>query len=298
MEQPPLAAVDPYPLTNPQSPPGHPGNLTPAQSEKLKLVREKLLSLGYTKRLDDATLLRFLRARKFNIHQMLEMFTNCEKWRTEFGVDDLVKNFKYEEKEAVFQYYPQFYHKTDKEGRPVYIEQLGKIDLKKMYQITTQERMLQNLVYEYEVLAEERFPACSRMSGGLIETSCTIMDLKGVGLTSIHSVYSYVKQASRISQDYYPERMGKLYLVNAPWGFSSAFNLIKGFLDEDTVKKIHVLGSSYQKHLLAQIPAENLPLRFGGKCDCPGGCEFSDAGPWHDPQWMNKKVTATVESEK
>lgn len=39
------------------------------------------------------------------------------------------------------------------DGRPLYIEQLGSIDLKKMLQITTMDRMLQNLVVEYEKLA-------------------------------------------------------------------------------------------------------------------------------------------------
>lgn len=101
--------------------------------------------------------MRFLRARKFNLQQSLEMFIKCEKWRKEFGVDDLIKNFHYDEKEAVSKYYPQFYHKTDIDGRPVYVEQLGNIDLKKLYQITTPERMMQNLVYEYEMLALKRF---------------------------------------------------------------------------------------------------------------------------------------------
>ena len=44
-------------------------------------------------------------------------FVDCEKWRKEFGpkgLDDLVRNFEYTEKAQVFEYYPQFYHKTDK----------------------------------------------------------------------------------------------------------------------------------------------------------------------------------------
>ena len=99
------------------------------------------------------------------------------------------------------------------------------------------------------------------------------------------SVYGYVKQASAMSQNYYPERLGRLYLINAPWGFSTVFSVVKGWLDPITVEKIHVLGSGYQKELLGQVPAENLPVIFGGTCDCPGGCALSDEGPWTDPQW-------------
>ena len=41
-------------------------------------------------------------------------FVECEAWRTEFDLDNLVRNFDYKEKAQVFEYYPQYYHKTDK----------------------------------------------------------------------------------------------------------------------------------------------------------------------------------------
>jgi hypothetical protein len=75
-------------------------------------------------------------------------------------------------------------------------------------------------------------------------------------------------------------------MINAPFGFSTAFRIVRPLLDPVTVSKIFILGSSYQGELLKQIPAENLPTKFGGKCDCVGGCELSDAGPWHDPEYM------------
>lgn len=175
----------------------------------------------------------------------------------------------------------------------MYIEQLGKIDLAAMLKITTEERMIQNLVLEYERLADPRLPACSRKAGKLLETCCTIMDLKGVGVTSIPQAYGFLRRVSAISQNYYPERLGKLYIINAPWGFSGVFNMVKGFLDPVTVEKIHVLGGKYQTELLGQIPAENLPKLFGGSCECESGCELSDAGPWKDPQYQGPATAPT-----
>jgi hypothetical protein len=214
----------------------------------------------------------------------------------------------------VFKYYPQYYHKTDKvrlsthdraimaagrcperkslttlqDGRPLYIEQLGNVDLTALGKITSQERMVQNLVCEYEKMADPRLPACSRKSGYLLETSCTIMDLKGVGIGKATSVYGYLGVVSQISQNYYPERLGKMYIINAPWGFSGVFSVVKKFLDPVTSAKIHVLGSGYQKELLAQVPAENLPKAFGGSCQCEKGCQLSDAGPWWDAEWAKE----------
>jgi hypothetical protein len=45
------------------------------------------------------------------------MFTECEKWRKHFGVDEIVKTFSFDEKPLVSAYYPQYYHKTDKVGQ-------------------------------------------------------------------------------------------------------------------------------------------------------------------------------------
>lgn len=117
-------------------------------------------------------------------------FVDCENWRKTFGgkgVHDLTQNFVYTEKSQVFEFYPQYYHKTDKDGRPVYIEQLGKIDLNKLAKITTDDRMLQNLVVEYEKLADPRLPACSRKSGVLLETCCTISKTEGSALAYLET---------------------------------------------------------------------------------------------------------------
>ena len=274
-----------YPqITAPTDQTGYTSNLTPEQKTTLDIFRQQLTELGYKDRLDDASLLRFLRARKFDIQKAIDMFVACEKWREDFGVNTILKDFHYEEKPIVAKMYPTYYHKTDKDGRPVYFEELGKVDLVKMLKITTQERMLKNLVWEYEAMCQYRLPACSRKAGYLVETSCTVLDLLGISVTSAYNVIGYVREASKIGQDYYPERMGKFYLINAPFGFSTAFKLFKPFLDPVTVSKIHILGYSYKKELLKQIPPQNLPVKFGGMSDVSDDdILLKDVGPWRDP---------------
>ncbi|OAV90752.1 hypothetical protein PTTG_00026 [Puccinia triticina 1-1 BBBD Race 1] len=285
---------------------GRVGHLTAEQAELLKKFKLELATEGYFKEgtgpekavmygggltgasHDDATLLRFLRARKFDLAKSKLMFIDCEKWRKEFKVDELYNTFEYPEKKEVDAIYPQFYHKTDQDGRPLYIEQLGKLDLTKLYKVTTPERQLQRLVVEYERFLRDRLPVCSMEHQKLIETSCTIMDLQGVGLSQFWKVKNYVQEASHLSQSYYPETMGKFYIINSPYLFSTVWSLVKPWLDEVTVKKIQILDSSYQKTLLLQIPAESLPKTLKGKCECSEGCSMSDAGPWKDSEVVAK----------
>ena len=158
------------------------------------------------------------------------------------------------------------------------------VNMTELRKITTEERQLRALVYEYEMFLLERLPACSKAVGHPVETSCTILDLKGVGIKAFWDVKGYVQQASNIGQNYYPETMGKFYIINAPWAFTAVWAVIKPWLDEVTVKKIDIIGASYKEKLLAQITAENLPKEFGGKCQCAGGCSLSDAGPWNPPK--------------
>ncbi|CAE6386060.1 unnamed protein product [Rhizoctonia solani] len=292
---PPAAPVDPLA--------GRVGHLTPEQEQTLAQFKAELQTEGHfvPERHDDPTLLRFLRARKFDLVKSKEMIIACEEWRKKFGVDDIVKNFHFKEKEQVNKFYPQYYHKMDKDGRPVYIERLGSVNVTELAKVTTEERQLQNLVLEYERFLHERLPACSAAAGAPVETSCTILDLKGVGISSFFSVKDYVMKASAIGQNYYPETMGKFYIINTPFMFSTVWNVIKPWLDPVTVAKISIPSSSAtEKELLAQIPKENLPADLGGSCNCPGGCSLSDQGPWNDPKYKDmaknkvKAPTATT----
>lgn len=42
------------------------------------------------------------------------MFSECEQWRKDQNVDEIVKTFKFDENPLVTVYYPRYYHKTDK----------------------------------------------------------------------------------------------------------------------------------------------------------------------------------------
>ncbi|TDL15807.1 hypothetical protein BD410DRAFT_796010 [Rickenella mellea] len=264
-------------------PPGRLGNLSIPQNHALEKFRTQLKEDGLyvEERMDDATLLRFLRARKWDVPLAKKMLAEAEQWRKDFGVDEIYKNFDYKERVEVDKYYPQYYHRTDKEGRPVYVERLGNINVAELRKITTPERQLKALVLEYERFLKERLPACSLAAGHPIETSCTILDLKGVGLKAFWSVKDYVQDASRVGQNYYPETMGKFYIINAPWMFATVWSVIKAWLDPVTVAKISIPQGDGRKELLEQIEAENLPSEFGGTCKCVGGCSLSDAGPWN-----------------
>jgi hypothetical protein len=59
------------------------------------------------------------------------------------------------------------------------------------------------------------------------------MDMKGLHLGLWNKVTTrFVKAATKISSDHYPEGMGKMLIVNAPWIFNGIYSLVKGWIDE------------------------------------------------------------------
>jgi len=170
----------------------HTRNLDEKQQFALEELKASLKGdelLGEARR-TDAWLLRFLRARKWDVELAKEMLLKAERWRNEFGTDEVVKDFTFDEKHEVTKYYPQYYHKTDKEGRPIYIERLGNLNMSELRKITTEERMLKYYVLETERFHSVRLPACSLQSDRPVETICTILDLRGVGLRIFWDVHS------------------------------------------------------------------------------------------------------------
>lgn len=126
-------------------------------------------------------------------------------------------------------------------------------------------------------------PACSENSGQIVDGTVIIIDAKGLGLKLVTGkVKQYMDLSSKISQNYYPEILHKMFIINTSFIFNMLWSLAKGFIDARTRKKIVIKKEDFLDELMEQIDLDNLPEFLGGNCTCSefGGCMLSDAGPW------------------
>lgn len=277
---------------------GFPGDCSDEQLATLEKFKKEVAAKGISNpRFNDPYYLRFLRARKFDLTKSLAMFYDFVKWRGENDVDN-IESYVFGEISEVKQFYPHGYFRTDKEGRPIYIERIGLLKIQNLFKVTTQDRLVKYYIQSYERLVNDILPACTKKFNKRVDQSFTILDLKGASMKMASGqVYDFIKLASGIGQNYYPEIMGKMFIINAPMLFSGVWAIIKVWLDEKTRNKIKILGTSFQKELLEHIDAENLPDFLGGKCTVADYGENLDIeqGPWLE---VEKKEEVQVEEQK
>ncbi|KAE9598364.1 putative CRAL-TRIO lipid binding domain, CRAL/TRIO domain-containing protein [Lupinus albus] len=264
-------------------------------------LREKLIERGsLPPRHDDYhTLLRFLKAANFSTEKTIQIWEAMLAWRKEFRTDTILEDFVFEEREEVLQYYPQGYHGIDKEGRPIYIERLGKAHPSRLMHITTIDRYLKYHVQEFERALQEKFPACSIAAKRRISSTTTILDVEGLGMKNFSPTAANLLAAiTKIDNNYYPETLNRMYIINAGTGFKKMlWPAARKFLDPKTIAKIQILDPKSLHKLLEAIDSSQLPDFFGGSCTCTaeGGCLRSNKGPWNDPDIMKHvhKLDAT-----
>ncbi|KAI5122799.1 hypothetical protein M0805_000142 [Coniferiporia weirii] len=269
--------------------------LTEEHEATLRKFKQELLDEGIITEEGDSlgtqhdwVLLRFLRARKYNTKNAKLMIKNCLEWRRTVqtvGIDELYRRFDpydFPERQDVFKYWPIWYHKTDKLGRPVNVQSLGAIDTAGLYKVITPERFWESMVTTADGAMREILAGSSYAAGRIVDDIFVIVDLKDFGLNKFWQMKGLIRDSFQMSQDYFPETMGILVVINAPYSFSAIWNAVRPWLAKETQDKVRIFGADYKSFLLEHIDAENLPASLGGTCTCSdvGGCELSNVGPW------------------
>ncbi|KAI3802573.1 hypothetical protein L1987_30711 [Smallanthus sonchifolius] len=205
-----------------------------------------------SKEYDDLTLRRFLRARDLDIDKACTMFLKYLKWRKTFVPNGSISVSEIPNHIAQNKLFMQG---TDKSGRLItvvfggrhYPNKPGSLEEFKRYVVFTLERIISRTPP-----GQEKFVA--------------IADIQGWGYSN-SDIRGYLAALS-ILQDYYPERLGKMFVVHVPRVFMAAWKMVYPFIDEKTKKKIvFVENKQLKSTLLQDIDESQLPEIYGGKLE-------------------------------
>ncbi|RAH66311.1 CRAL-TRIO domain-containing protein [Aspergillus aculeatinus CBS 121060] len=236
---------------------------------------------------DDTTILRFLRAQRYNVNASFDQFQHFQTWRRENNIRNFYKDLDVDVYDETRKMYPQWIGRRDHEGRPIYVFQVRKLTkknlegylkfLSKASDSTSHDDSevpihVLHLHALYENLLQFVFPLVSELPQPdfkhPISSSTHIVDISNVSVFQFWSIRKYLQEASRIATAHYPETLGKVFVVGAPAFFKSVWEAISQWFDPETRSKIFVLSPVESKSfLLSHIAASDLPKEYGGELE-------------------------------
>ncbi|CAH1419069.1 unnamed protein product [Lactuca virosa] len=221
------------------------------EHKKIKQIRDIVEKQDPTsKEYDDLTIRRFLRAQDLDVDKASAMLLKFIKWRKTFVPNGSISVSEIPNELAQNKLFMQG---TDRSGRLItlvfggrhYQNKIGGLEEFKRFVTFTFERIT------------------SRMPPGQ-EKFVAIADVEGWGYSN-SDIRAYLASIS-ILQEYYPERLGKMFFLHVPYIFMAAWKMIYPFIDKKTREKIiFVENKELKSTLLKDIDESQLPEIYGGK---------------------------------
>ncbi|WFC96986.1 hypothetical protein MBRA1_003652 [Malassezia brasiliensis] len=221
-------------------------------------LREAFWSMTQTDA-PDATMLRFLRARKFDIDRALGMMVAALQFRMDMDLDEILRKGEeglQDEPGFMNQYrrgisYIEGSTSRERHELPIYF-----IHVARHFTNAQKIETLQRFV----LLAMEN--ARSLTTPPLMK-AVIVFDMAGFGLKNMD--WQCVLFILKCLEAYYPESLQRVYVHGAPWIFKGIWTVLQPLIDPDVQAKIRF--STKAKELEEYVPASRLRTGMGGTLD-------------------------------
>ncbi|XP_039724790.1 alpha-tocopherol transfer protein [Pteropus medius] len=202
--------------------------------------------------LTDSFLLRFLRARDFDLDLAWRLLKNYYKWRAEcpeISADLHPRSILGLLKAG----YLGVLRERDPTGSKVLIYRIAHWDPK----VFTAYDVFRVSLITSELIVQE------------VETQRNgikaVFDLEGWHFSHAFQITpSVAKKIAAVLTDSFPLKVRGIHLINEPIIFHAVFSMVKPFLTEKIKGRIHMHGTNYKESLLQHFP-DILPLEYGGE---------------------------------
>lgn len=121
-----------------------------------------------------------------------------------------------------------------------------------------------------------------------LDEMVVILDFRGWSLRR-NTPYRVVREGIGLLQDYYPERLGRVFLVNYPTSIRAAYTAISPIIDAGAREKIVWVSDDAATTLRKYIAPKSIPQFMGGELDA----KFPDAWPNIAEEWENPDLVAS-----
>ncbi|PWY67089.1 CRAL/TRIO domain-containing protein [Aspergillus sclerotioniger CBS 115572] len=234
---------------------------------------------------DDATLLRYLDARKMDPEAALQQFQEATKFHTEKHVLQLYDRISLENYEETRKMYPHWTGQRDRQGQPILMFDIAHWDSSTIatWQKTRQipcnsdvastainPVMIQRAAIHFDTITRFVLPLCSAMAdrpdpATPITKAVYIVDASSLGIKQSWDVRDVARDISGLLTTCYPETIDRIFVGNAPFYFPRIWAFMKHFVDPVTAEKLVITKSAdAYDTMLKHVDHDKIPSQFGG----------------------------------
>ncbi|KAG1212200.1 hypothetical protein G6F35_010404 [Rhizopus arrhizus] len=213
----------------------------------------------------DAVLLRFLRARKWDLDAAYNMLANTLRWRLHMRVDDIVALGESGIRDELNRLKPElgdsfvsqlgsgkaYLGGPDKAGRGICFINVN-LHRKEDQPFEVVKILTMYIMETSRVIVHQP-----------VEAACIVFNMDNFTLKNMD--FDFVKFLVTCFEAYYPETLGSCLIHKAPWVFSTVWNLITPLLDPVVASKIHFTKDVNELTQYVDISA--LPGNISGEKD-------------------------------
>lgn len=249
---------------------GYVGDLSPSQESCLQTFRHAVSSF-MTPVPPDHFLLRWLRAREFNVNKAEHMLRESMAWRKKVGADTILAD--YQPSELFLKLFPGGFLDCSPEGHACYLLPIGNIDIKGFLELVPADDIKRHALYLLESIMD-RLKRSSTQKNKVIETVFFIADFENFTMRQLYSwqVINLLTDMLKAYEDNYPEILEKAYVINAPRFFPLLWKFIRPFMTQRTVDKVAIYGTDdWKEGLMERFDPDFVPQHWGGNMVGPDG---------------------------
>ncbi|XP_022734457.1 phosphatidylinositol/phosphatidylcholine transfer protein SFH9-like isoform X2 [Durio zibethinus] len=181
-------------------------------------------------------LVRFLKARDWNVQKAHKMLIDCLQWRLQNEIDNILAKpiIPTDLYRAVRDSHLVGLSGYSKEGLPVIAIGAG---------LSTYDKAS---------------PTATEKYGQHISKCVKVLDMTGLKLSALNQI-KLLTTIAKIDDLNYPEKTATYYIVNVPYIFSACWKTVKPLVQERTKRKIQVLQGCGRDELLKIMDYSSLP---------------------------------------
>ncbi|KAK8076133.1 CRAL/TRIO domain protein, partial [Apiospora phragmitis] len=224
----------------------------------------------------DQLLLRFLRARKWDVNKALVMLVSTMKWRQDYKTGTEAQKTFAHDFLMQMRMGKSFEHGIDKDGRPI---NTIRVRLHKGGD-QSQESLERYTIYLIETTRI--------MLKHPIETGCIIFDMTGFSMANMD--YTPIKFMIQTFEANYPESLGVVLVHKAPW----IFQVIRGWLDPVVAAKVHFTNNV--KELSGFVPMNRIPSELEG--EDPWTYQYVEPTPGENAKMKDTATRDKLQAER